>query len=252
MFKGQKTLAALAVSLLFTAPVYAADEGSGEIHFKGEIIEAPCDIHPDDVDKNIDLGQVTTTHINRDHHSNKVAVDIRLINCDLPSSDNGSGSPISKVAVTFDGSAKTTGATPLLSNTSAGEATGVGVRLMDKNDTNIVLGTAAPDLDLDSSSTEQTLNFFAWMEQIDNAVNVTAGAVTANATYGKEYLTQCRIRKARELLETTDNPINIIAYSCGYTDPLHFSKSFHQNMGMSPSQYRNSNQKKIKNNAESR
>lgn len=25
MFKGQKTLAALAVSLLFTAPVYAAD-----------------------------------------------------------------------------------------------------------------------------------------------------------------------------------------------------------------------------------
>ncbi len=35
MFKGQKTLAALAVSLLFTAPVYAADEGSGEIHFKG-------------------------------------------------------------------------------------------------------------------------------------------------------------------------------------------------------------------------
>ena len=68
----------------------------------------------------------------------------------------------------------------------------------------------------------------------------------------KEYLTQCRIRKARELLETTDNPINIIAYSCGYTDPLHFSKSFLQNMGMSPSQYRNSNQKEIKNNAESR
>ena len=45
MFKGQKTLAALAVSLLFTAPVYAADEGSGEIHFKGEVIEAPCEIH---------------------------------------------------------------------------------------------------------------------------------------------------------------------------------------------------------------
>ncbi len=29
MFKGQKTLTALAISLLFTAPVYAADEGSG-------------------------------------------------------------------------------------------------------------------------------------------------------------------------------------------------------------------------------
>lgn len=50
MFKGQKTLAALAVSLLFTAPVYAADEGSGEIHFKGEVIEAPCEIHQDDIE----------------------------------------------------------------------------------------------------------------------------------------------------------------------------------------------------------
>ena len=60
MFKGQKTLAALAVSLLFTAPVYAADEGSGEIHFKGEVIEAPCEIHPEDIDKNIDLGPPAT------------------------------------------------------------------------------------------------------------------------------------------------------------------------------------------------
>ncbi|WP_433914025.1 hypothetical protein, partial [Escherichia coli] len=41
MFKGQKTLAALAVSLLFTAPVYAADEGSGEIHFKGRCEQVP-------------------------------------------------------------------------------------------------------------------------------------------------------------------------------------------------------------------
>ncbi|QUL82064.1 type 1 fimbrial protein, partial [Escherichia coli] len=37
------------------------------------------------------------------------------------------------------------------------------------------------------SSSEQTLNFFAWMEQIDNAVDVTAGAVTANATYVLDY-----------------------------------------------------------------
>ncbi|OOK26923.1 putative fimbrial-like adhesin protein [Escherichia coli] len=116
-----------------------------------------------------------------------MAVDIRLINCDLPASDNGSGMPVSKVGVTFDSTAKTTGATPLLSNTSAGEATGVGVRLMDKNDGNIVLGSAAPDLDLDASSSEQTLNFFAWMEQIDNAVDVTAGEVTANATYVLDY-----------------------------------------------------------------
>ena len=91
MFKGQKTLAALAVSLLFTAPVYAADEGSGEIHFKGEVIEAPCEIHQDDIDKEVELGQVTTSHINQSHHSDAVAVDLRLVNCDLENSSNGSG-----------------------------------------------------------------------------------------------------------------------------------------------------------------
>ncbi|HAJ7849713.1 fimbrial protein, partial [Escherichia coli] len=34
---------------------------------------------------------------------------------------------------------------------------------------------------------EQTLNFFAWMEQIDQATPVTPGAVTANATYVLDY-----------------------------------------------------------------
>lgn len=38
MFKGQN-ITALTVSLLFTAPVYAADEGSGEIHFKGRLLK---------------------------------------------------------------------------------------------------------------------------------------------------------------------------------------------------------------------
>lgn len=90
MFKGQKTLTALAISLLFTAPVYAADEGSGEIHFKGEVIEAPCEIHQDDIDKEVELGQVTTSHINQSHHSDAVAVDLRLVNCDLENSSNGS------------------------------------------------------------------------------------------------------------------------------------------------------------------
>ncbi|STJ81745.1 putative fimbrial-like adhesin protein [Escherichia coli] len=97
MFKGQKTLTALAISLLFTAPVYAADEGSGEIHFKGEVIEAPCEIHQDDIDKEVELGQVTTSHINQSHHSDAVAVDLRLVNCDLENSSNGSGGKILKL-----------------------------------------------------------------------------------------------------------------------------------------------------------
>ena len=54
----------------------------------------------------------------------------------------------------------------------------------------------------------------------------------------KEYLLEVRMKRAKELLETTDQPIKIIAYSVGYLDPLHFSKAFRQYYDCSPSQYR--------------
>ena len=46
------------------------------------------------------------------------------------------------------------------------------------------------------------------------------------------------MNRAKELLETTDQPIKIIAYSVGYLDPLHFSKAFRQYYDCSPSQCR--------------
>lgn len=58
----------------------------------------------------------------------------------------------------------------------------------------------------------------------------------------KEYLLEVRMKRAKELLKTTDQPIKIIAYSVGYLDPLHFSKAFRQYYDCSPSQYRTSKQ----------
>lgn len=58
----------------------------------------------------------------------------------------------------------------------------------------------------------------------------------------KEYLLEVRMKRAKELLETTNQPIKIIAYSVGYLDPLHFSKAFRQYYDCSPSQYRTSKQ----------
>ena len=54
----------------------------------------------------------------------------------------------------------------------------------------------------------------------------------------KEYLLEVRMKRAKELLKTTDQPIKIIAYSVGYLDPLHFSKAYRQYYDCSPSQYR--------------
>ena len=53
--------------------------------------------------------------------------------------------------------------------------------------------------------------------------------------FGKLFLTTFRITKARELLDSTNYPIESIALSCGYSDALVFTKAFHAMKGMSPS-----------------
>ncbi|WES69842.1 fimbrial protein [Superficieibacter sp. HKU1] len=186
----KKSLMGISIALLIGSSAYAAnDAGSGELHFKGEVINAPCEIHPEDIDKTIQLGTVTVKDINTNHHSQAVPVDIRLINCDLENSDDGTGKPLSKVNVTFDSTAKTTTGTSMLDNTSTGEATGVGVMILDKDQQPITLGTPVADINLQAASSEQTLNFFAWMQQIDGTyvTQVTPGAVTSEATYVLNY-----------------------------------------------------------------
>ena len=56
----------------------------------------------------------------------------------------------------------------------------------------------------------------------------------------QQYLTSYRIAKAVELLQLTDLPIESIAISCGYSDPLVFSKAFRMEKKISPSGYRKS------------
>ncbi len=54
----------------------------------------------------------------------------------------------------------------------------------------------------------------------------------------QQYLARYRIAKAVELLQLTSLPIESVAISCGYSDPLVFSKAFRQEKGLSPSAYR--------------
>ena len=59
----------------------------------------------------------------------------------------------------------------------------------------------------------------------------------------QQFLSAFRITKAAELLEVTSLPVESIALSCGYLDPLVFSKSFKQIKKMTPSAYRKEMQK---------
>ncbi len=52
------------------------------------------------------------------------------------------------------------------------------------------------------------------------------------------YVTEKRISHARELLETTDLPVANVAFSCGYSDELHFMKIFKRKNGITALKYR--------------
>ena len=52
------------------------------------------------------------------------------------------------------------------------------------------------------------------------------------------YLTDIRIRKAKELLESTDYSVGEIGGIIGYENPLYFSRIFKKTAGVSPAEYR--------------
>jgi two-component system response regulator YesN len=54
----------------------------------------------------------------------------------------------------------------------------------------------------------------------------------------KEYVTELRIKKAKELLLTTSLRSSEISYEIGYGDPHYFSYIFRKNTGMTPTEFR--------------
>lgn len=53
-----------------------------------------------------------------------------------------------------------------------------------------------------------------------------------------DYLLHMRVRRACQLLDTTDHPIKCIAGEMGFADPLYFSRVFRKVHGVSPKAYR--------------
>ena len=53
-----------------------------------------------------------------------------------------------------------------------------------------------------------------------------------------QYIRQLRIKKAAELLRADDMPVNVIAATVGFTDPLYFSRVFRTVTGQTPSEFR--------------
>ncbi len=53
-----------------------------------------------------------------------------------------------------------------------------------------------------------------------------------------KYMHQCRVRRAEELLRTTELPVERIAETVGYGDTVNFIRHFSQSTGTTPNCYR--------------
>ena len=64
----------------------------------------------------------------------------------------------------------------------------------------------------------------------------------------QEYLTIFRLSRANELLDITNESIENVANSCGYKDPLIFTKAYKKKYGVTPTQHRKKDRKEAKEN----
>jgi AraC-like DNA-binding protein len=53
-----------------------------------------------------------------------------------------------------------------------------------------------------------------------------------------DYLVQCRVRRAQDLLAQTEMPLSEIALASGFADQSHFARRFKEHVGVTPGSYR--------------
>ncbi|EOU5386453.1 fimbrial protein [Escherichia coli] len=170
-----KTVMAGAVAMaLVSFGANAANQGSGTVNFKGEIIDAPCGIAPESADQTIDFGQISKAHLNAKGTSVKKDVNIKLVNCEL-------GAALKTVQVTFKGNT-VDGAKKMLGAAN----TGAGIVMVGQDGQDVVFGTATAPVSVANGN--NTLHYQAWVTAVDaNAPAVTEGAFTAVTDFTLAY-----------------------------------------------------------------
>ncbi|EEA6531127.1 fimbrial protein [Salmonella enterica subsp. enterica] len=187
-------LAMAAAGMMYGASVYAVDPptagpfGSGKILFTGTITNSPCDIAPGDDAITVPFGQISYRKLNTaDATTDSKPFTIHLQNCAFDPNETtiaGSAGKMSKVTVSFSGTADTSGKAYV----STGKAQHVGVQLLKSDNTTIIEpNTPMPDTDAQQlQAGNNELNFFARLIALTDAA--TPGDVNASVTYTLKYL----------------------------------------------------------------
>ncbi|EHS7366673.1 fimbrial protein [Salmonella enterica] len=188
-------LAMAAAGMMYGASVFATDTtptagpfGSGKITFTGTITNSPCDIAPGDDAITVPFGQISYRKLNTANATtDSKPFTIHLQNCAFDPNETtiaGSAGKMSKVTVSFSGTADTSGKAYV----STGSAQHVGVQLLKSDNTSLITpNTPMPDGDAQQlQAGNNELNFFARLIALTDAA--TPGDVNASVTYTLKYL----------------------------------------------------------------
>ncbi len=168
-----KTVMAGAVAMaLVSFGANAANQGQGVVNFKGTVIDAPCGIAPESADQSIDFGQISKSHLSGGGISKAQSLDIKLVNCDVTSLNNG-------VALTFSGNTVNGTATEL--ETAGKTNTAI---VINGYGSDITFGKATDFIKLTNG--DNTLRFQSWVKQAANKT-VAEGDFTAVANFNLTY-----------------------------------------------------------------
>ena len=164
------------------APVWALlDVIGGDLSFTGVVMAYPCSIAPESERVPVDFGEVSTKSLYINGKTTPIPFTIKLQDC-TPNVFN-------TVTVTFSGDPNGNLADRLaISATSPGNAGGVGIGLLEEDDTPVRLNVATRPAAI--ADTILRLNFQAFVEAEPDALangTLSTGPFTATANYTLNY-----------------------------------------------------------------
>ncbi|MEX5928554.1 fimbrial protein [Providencia hangzhouensis] len=170
-----KTLIALCLALTTTSiSAMAADAGSGKITFKGTINSGACTIAPTDVNKEVQLGNIAAVNLDAAGKKGPLnSFELKLQDCQLDPS--ASGTPYSKVKITFNGQPDATNAS-LWSST--GSANNVAVSFLDSTGK-----TIKPGETLEQTLKALTPQLFCLLKQKQPVPPLQVASTLSQTTY---------------------------------------------------------------------
>ncbi|WP_277396118.1 fimbrial protein [Escherichia coli] len=154
-----------------------ANQGQGQLNFKGTVIDAPCGIAPESADQAIDFGQISKAHLTNGGTSQHKNVDIKLVNCVLAGQKK-------TVTITFSGSS--VGADKLDELGTSG-GTGTAIKMSTAAGDFVKFDGSTPAGSYNLKEGDNTMRYSAWVQKASGKGAVTEGDFAAVVNFNLTY-----------------------------------------------------------------